>query len=60
MEHPGTPDAAVIKEIRTLLWGNCPKEDVFNRWAQGVNQLSFCTIIGLKKATFIQQIQTFC
>ncbi|XP_011301480.1 protein FAM188A homolog [Fopius arisanus] len=25
----------VVKEIRTLLWGNCPKDDVFQRWAQG-------------------------
>lgn len=29
-------DEVLIKEIATLLWGNNVKEEVFNRWAQGL------------------------
>ncbi|XP_034950258.1 ubiquitin carboxyl-terminal hydrolase MINDY-3 homolog [Chelonus insularis] len=32
---PGNTNEAIISQIKTLLWGNNVKEDVFNRWAQG-------------------------
>ncbi|XP_015116758.1 ubiquitin carboxyl-terminal hydrolase MINDY-3 homolog [Diachasma alloeum] len=35
MEQQGSLQEGVVKDVRTLLWGNCPKDDVFQRWAQG-------------------------
>lgn len=43
VNNPEAPTSE-LQEIRNLLWGPNIKEDVFRRWAQGINIKSIFSI----------------